>query len=248
MQAETGNTGEAQLAIKRLVEAHAPLVKEIAMQICVKLPPSIDIGDLSQQGMVGLFLAARDYKADLGASFTTYAKKRIRGEIQEFLRKNDWLSRTSRSEVKAVDDTITRAQQELGRPVRTAELAERMDVPLRQMQSLLADVRGTQLLYFADISPEDGGASAMEQAMGPTADTLEVVEKQETLARMMKLLRRLPVREQKLLQYYYVHEKKLEDIAGEFGVTESRICQLHTQAVDKLRGWLRVCDVPFAAT
>lgn len=248
MQAETGNTGEAQLAIQRLVETHAPLVKEIAMQIHVKLPPSVDIDDLSQNGMLGLCYAARDYRADRGASFATYAKKRIRGEILDFLRGNDWLSRTMRNAVGEVDTAVKSAEQELGRPVRAAELASRMEMPLRQMQSLLADVSGTQLLYFADMSPEDGGASAMERAVGPTADTLEVVEKQETLARLMSLLRRLPVREQKLLQHYYFDELPLKKIANELGVTEGRICQIHNQAVDKLRGWLRVCEIPFAST
>jgi len=227
-----------------LIRRHAPLVRRIALHMIAKLPPSVELDDLIQVGMMGLFDALSRFESKQGVQFETFASQRIRGAMLDELREGDWLSRGARKNQKDIEAALHRAEQRLGRAPHESEIAAEMGLGLRDYQRLLGKVRGMQLLSIEDMAGkqeagEDSGdfldrhiAADLHDAR---ADPLERLRDQRLRQALVRAIEALPEREQYIMGMYYEQDMNLKEIAAVLGVTESRICQLHSQAVARLR-------------
>lgn len=234
-------TVHGQLDRDALIRQHAPLVRRIAQHMIAKLPPNVELDDLIQVGMIGLADALSRYEASQGVQFDTFASQRIRGAMLDELRDNDWMSRSSRKGQKDIERAIHKLEQELGRSPKESEIAASMDMALNEYQALLSKVRGTQLVYLEDISPsaEDSESFLDRYVADPEADPLAVLRDERMRAALVAAIDSLPEREKFVMAMYYEHEMNLKEIAAVLEVTESRVCQLHSQAVARLRTKMR---------
>ena len=235
-------TAKGTLKRDEQLRQYSPLVRRLAHHMIAKLPPSVELDDLIQVGMIGLTEAISRYEPSQGVQFETFASQRIRGAMIDELRDGDWMSRGSRKSQKDIEQAVHRLQQKLHRAPRESEIAAEMGLGLEEYQSLLAKVRGTQLAYLEDIS---GGAgddedSFLDRHMGDhEADPSAVLTDQRMRMALVEAIKTLPEREQHIMSMYYEHDMNLKEIAAVLGVTESRICQLHSQSIARLRTKLR---------
>ncbi|MDR1661023.1 MAG: RNA polymerase sigma factor FliA [Azoarcus sp.] len=226
---------EGRLDLDSLVASYAPLVKRIAYQMMSRLPASVELEDLVQDGMMGLLDALERFEEGMGAQFETYAAQRIRGAMLDGLREADWAPRSARRDMRRIEAAIRELEQENGRPPSETELSARLGVPLAEYQRMLQEARGHQLVYFDDFSSEDG-EGFLERHLGETeANPLELLEDADTRTRLVKAIEELPEREKVVMALYYDEDLNLREIGAVLGVTESRISQLHSQAVARLR-------------
>ena len=210
-----------------LVNQHLPLVKRIASQLAVKLPSHIEIDDLIQVGLIGLLKAVDDYQVDSGAVFSTYATIRIRGAMLDELRGRDWLPRSVQRDLGRVAAAIDRVEQRVGRPALEKEIAAELGMPVDEYQSLageLACARVTQL-DEAELPP------GIEE---PEDQFVEVTKREALIAAMGTL----PEKESLMLSLYYNDGLNLKEIGLVLGVSESRVSQIHGQAVARLKAKL----------
>ena len=222
----------------RWVEDYAPLVKRVALHMMARLPASVEVNDVIQAGMVGLIDAVSRYEETQGAQFETYAVQRIRGAILDELRRNDWLPRSVRRNVRRIEDAIRKVEQRVGRPAQEGEIAAQLDLPLLDYQRLLQDARGHQILYAEDFRDSEGHAMFEQTTSDGREGLLEAMVSDELRARVAQAVAALPEREKLVMSLYYEKELNLREIGEVLGVTESRVCQLHTQAVARLRSML----------
>lgn len=227
-------TAQGVLAKDRHVAKYIPLVKRIAYLLLAKLPASIDVDDLIQNGMIGLLDAMDRYQEGLGAQFETYASQRIRGAMLDGLREQDWLPRSMRREMRRVETAIRKLEYDNGRAPSEKELAAALDLSLADYQKLLLDARGHQLVYLEDMSDE-GDDFLDRHTSSATLDPLAMLEEAGTRAALVAAIEALPEREKLMMGLYYEQELNLREIGEVLGVTESRVCQLHSQAVARLR-------------
>ena len=216
---------------------YAPLVKRLAHHLAAKLPPSVQVDDLIQAGLIGLVDAIGRYEESQGTQFETYATQRIRGAMLDELRAHDWLPRGVRRTQKQVEAAIARTGQRLGRAPLEQEVAKEIGVTLAEYQKMLDDAHGGQLLYFEDLggSDEDESRYLDRHLAAPGATPLESLEDDRFRAALIAAIDNLPEREKLLMSLYYEQELNFREIAAVLGVSESRVCQLHTQAVARLR-------------
>lgn len=223
----------------KLVTQMAPLVKRIAYHFMARLPASVQVDDLIQAGLLGLLDAAKNFDDTQGAQFETYAIQRIRGSMLDELRSADWLPRNVRKNLRRIESTISSLEQRLGRAPREQELAEAMEVPLEQYQTMLQESRGYQLLHYEDFQEsEDSDFFDVYVAANQKAP-LDVLEDQNFRQHLVQAISVLPEREKIVMGLYYEQEMNLKEIGVVLGVSESRVCQLHGQAVMRLRGRLK---------
>lgn len=227
-------TSQGTLEKERLVNQYAPLVKRIAFHLMAKLPASVQVDDLVQNGMLGLLDALARFEEGMGAQFETYAVQRVRGAMLDGLRENDWLPRGLRKEMRRVETAILKLEHEQGRPPSEGELAKALDMPLVDYQKLLLDARGHQLVYLEDLSLEDDDYLD-RHASGPNHDPLAILAESEMRGALVAAIGVLPEREKLMMALYYEQDLNLREIGDVMGVTESRVCQLHAQAVARLR-------------
>jgi RNA polymerase sigma factor FliA len=232
-----------QLDRDQLVQSLAPLVKRIAHHLMVRLPASVVVDDLIQNGMIGLLDAIGRYETGLGAQFETYATQRIRGAMLDGLRENDWLPRSARREMRRIEEMICRLEQAQGRQPSERELADAMGLSLADYQSLLLEARGHQILYFEDFVDEGDEDFLARHFVDDQADPSKILEDQTLREFLVKGIEDLPEREKLVMALYYEQELNLREIGAVLGVTESRVCQLHSQAIARLRGRLMDCPV-----
>lgn len=235
-------TAHGQLDRDALIRQHAPMVRRIAQHMIARLPANVEMDDLVQVGMIGLADALSRYEASQGAQFETFAMQRIRGAMLDELRDTDWMSRSSRKGQKDIESAIARLEQQLGRAPREAEIAQAMGMGLEEYQSLLARARGTQLLYLEDVSgeDEDGGSGFLDRHVSDDqADPFALLRDQRLRRALVAAIGQLPEREQMVMSMYYEHEMNLKEIAAVLDVTESRVSQLHSQAIARLRVKMR---------
>ena len=223
-----------------LVENYAPLVKRIAYQLMSRLPASVDVDDLIQNGMMGLLDALGRYEQGLGAQFETYAVQRIRGAMLDELRSSDWMPRNMRQNMRKIEVAMTEAQQKLGRPPTESEVAARMKMSLADYQELLADAGGHQLVYYEDFQDGDGNEHFLDRyCTDGSDDPLQALMNTGFRSAVIEAIEALPEREKILMGLYYEQEMNLKEIGAIMGVSESRVCQLHSQAVARMRARLR---------
>jgi len=220
---------------------YTPLVRRLAHHMIAKLPPSVEVDDLIQVGMIGLTEAISRYEPSQGVQFETFASQRIRGAMIDELREGDWMSRGSRKSQKDIEQAVNRLQQKLQRSPLESEIAQELGLPLADYQHLLAKVRGTQLVYLEDISGHgDDEDSFLDRHAGESeSEPSAVLQDQRMRMALVAAIKLLPEREQQIMSMYYEHDMNLKEIAAVLNVTESRICQLHSQSIARLRAKLR---------
>jgi RNA polymerase sigma factor for flagellar operon FliA len=222
-----------------ILKEHAPLVRRIAHHMIAKLPPSVDIEDLVQAGMIGLLDAINRYEEEQGAQFSTYAAQRIRGAMLDELRESDWLPRGQRKNMRRVEEAINVLQQRLARPPKEPELAAHLGITLAEFQQLLQDARGYQLIHFEDFNDDEDDHFLDRHCPDNGNDPLGALLDEDLRSNLIKAISNLPEREKVLMGLYYEQELNLREIGAVLGVSESRVCQLHSQAVARLRATLR---------
>ncbi|HEY8585920.1 MAG TPA: RNA polymerase sigma factor FliA [Rhodanobacter sp.] len=221
----------------QLVQRHAPLVRRIAYHLMGRLPASVDVGDLIQAGMIGLLEAARNFALDRGASFETYAGIRIRGAMLDELRRTDWTPRSVHRKTREVAEVIRQIETETGAEADDLTVMKRMGISAEEYHQVLADAACSRLLSLtASDDNEDSGVLdvADESGLGPE----ESIERDGMRDALVGAIEGLPEREQLVMSLYYEQELNLKEIGAVLGVSESRVCQIHGQAVIRLRARL----------
>jgi RNA polymerase sigma factor for flagellar operon FliA len=220
---------------EQLVTQYAPLVKRIAYHLLAKLPASVQVDDLIQTGMIGLLDAMGRYEDGMGAQFETYAVQRIRGAMLDGLRENDWMPRGVRREMRRVEAALQLLEHENGRSPNETELAAALGMPLAEYQKLLQDARGHQLIYLEDLKDVEGDDYLERHLVGHDLDPLEVLADKSLRQSLVTAIAALPEREKTMMALYYEEDLNLREIGDVLGVSESRVCQLHSQAIARLR-------------
>ncbi len=236
-------TENGTLDRKQCIEKFSPMVKRIAHHLMARLPASVQLGDMVQAGLIGLVDAAGRYENSQGVQFETYAAQRIRGAMLDELRTNDWVPRGVRKAQRKIDTAQSQLEQMLGRAPLEAEIAEHMEIPLDDYRDMLNDTYGFQLVHVDDFDHGgDGGdrGEFMDRHCPPDhADPFAMLSDAHFKKALVGAIELLPEREKLLMGLYYEKELNFKEIAAVLGVTESRVCQLHSQAVTRLRGKLK---------
>lgn len=228
-------TARGVLAKEQIAARYAPLVKRIAYHMMAKLPASVEVDDLVQNGMIGLLDAMGRFEEGLGAQFETYAVQRIRGAMLDGLRESDWLPRGARRDMRRVEAAIQKLEHQNGRQPSESELAAALDMGLADYQKLLLDARGHQLVYLEDLAEGQGEDYLERHGPASEADPLTLLEDAGTRRALVAAIEVLPEREKMMMALYYEQDLNLREIGEVMGVTESRVCQLHSQAIARLR-------------
>ena len=218
-----------------VVERHTELVRRIAHHLAARLPASVEIDDLVQAGMLGLIEAASNFDSEQGASFETYASIRIRGAMIDEIRKGDWTPRSVHRRSREAAEAIRRIEQATGRAATGAEVARALGLSPEEYARLLEDAVSGQVLSL-DSHLEDHGEAHLPCDSAAAPDRQVVAE--EFRRHLADAIGRLPEREQLVLSLYYEQELNLKEIGAVLGVSESRVCQIHGQAMLRLRARL----------
>ncbi len=233
-------TAKGRLDIDAMLHQYSPLVRRLAHQMIAKLPANVEIDDLIQVGMIGLTDALSRFDAGQGVQFETFATQRIRGAMLDELRGADWMSRGTRKQQRDIESAVHRLEQKLGRPPVESEIAKEMGINLSDYQEMLGKVRGTQLIYLEDMSGDDGDSDYLDRHVADEGnDPLSLLQDHRMREALVDAIKNLPEREQYVMSMYYEQDMNLKEIAAVLGVTESRVCQLHSQSIARLRVKLR---------
>ncbi|WP_374681524.1 RNA polymerase sigma factor FliA [Accumulibacter sp.] len=227
-----------QINKEQLVQRFAPMVKRIACHLIARLPASVLLDDLVQNGMLGLLDAIGRFEAGVGAQFEAYAAQRVRGAMLDSLRENDWLPRSLRRSCRLIEAAITQLEQETGRAPSEKELADALGMTLADYQTMLQDARGHQLVYLEDLVSEDGEDFLERHRVEESSDPAQLFEEEGVRQALVQAIADLPEREKLMMALYYEQDLNLREIGEVMGVSESRVCQLHSQAVMRLRARL----------
>jgi len=224
---------QQQIDKNQLVERHAPLVKRIAHHLMARLPANVLIDDLIQSGMIGLLEAARNFDGTKGASFETFAGIRIRGAMLDEIRKGDWTPRSVHKNSRAITEAINRVEKATGRDARDTEVAEVMNVSVQEYHQMLNEVNAGKLVGIEDLGVSED-VLTNEESKGADRPFEEMMQGsfQKALARAITTL---PEREAIVLSLYYDEELNLREIGEVLEVSESRVSQIHSQAMLKLK-------------
>ena len=227
-------TAYHQLADKNdLVERHASLVKRIAHHLIARLPASVLVDDLIQAGMIGLLEASRNFDGSKGASFETFAGIRIRGSMLDEIRKGDWTPRSVHKNGRAITEAINQVERETGRDARDLDVAVKLQVSIDSYHRMLNEVNAGKIIGMEDLGVTEDVITT-EQTKGsdtPFEDFLQG-SFQKALAHAITTL---PEREAIVLSLYYDEELNLREIGEVLDVSESRVSQIHSQAMLKLK-------------
>jgi RNA polymerase sigma factor for flagellar operon FliA len=233
MIAYSGTATQTSFADDDLVTRNVTLVKRIAHHLAARLPSTVDVDDLMQAGMVGLLEAAGNFDPERGASFETYAGIRIRGAMLDDIRKNDWTPRSVHHKYRQVTDAIHDIEGRLGRAAETEEIASQLGISLDEYHKILTDSASARLFSLEETIDEP-----TLQRPPPAAKTAmpdEALFQEQFRDHLAEAIEKLPERERLVLSLYYEQELNLKEIGQVLDVSESRVCQIHGQAVLRLR-------------
>lgn len=222
--------------IDELVLKHADLVKRIAYHVVSRLPARIEVDDLIQAGMIGLMNAAQNFTPTKGANFETYAGIRIRGAMLDEARKSNWTPRSTFRHAKQVSQAIRSIENRTGRDARAAEIAEVLDVSLEDYHRMVESAASSRLLSYEQLAGDPERASMLPEAPEDGPETL--LEGDQFRVALAGAVAGLPERERLVLSLYYDEELNLREIGEVLEVSESRVCQIHGQAVLRIRARL----------
>lgn len=227
---------DGQRSQAELVDQHAPLVKRIACHLMNRLPASVQMEDMIQAGMIGLLEASRNYDENQGASFETYAGIRIRGAMLDEIRKNDWAPRSVHRKARMVAEAVRRIEHDRGRDARDEEIAEALDISLEEYYRILQDASSQRVLSLEDMG--SGEDSILDNISDSEPGILEGLQHEDMHRLLTEAIAGLPERERLVMGLYYDEELNLREIGAVMGVSESRVSQIHSQAVIRLQARL----------
>jgi RNA polymerase sigma factor for flagellar operon FliA len=225
-----------------LVQQYLPLVRSTLGRLAMTLPEHVDHDDLHSAGLIGLLQALRNYDPSCGTSFETYARVRVRGAMLDELRRMDWVPRTVHEKARRIQEVISRLEQQYGRSPTEKEMARAMKISVDEYNELLDEIRPAAFVCLDAVSNCEGseGANLYEVVAGPDSDgPVEEVSRRELKKVILDRLKQLPEMQRKVLALYYGEDLHLREIAEAFGLTESRICQIHSQAILSIRSYLQ---------
>lgn len=216
-----------------LMTEYAPFVKRIAYHMIGRLPSNVQLEDMVQAGMIGLFEALKGFDMSKGASFETYARIRIQGAMIDEVRRCDWTPRSVYKKSRQISEAIRAIESEHGRGARDSEVAELLNLDLDEYHSLVKDAAGCQLLSYEDIASLGGCKD--ELTSSETHDPSDMLQEEDFKQGLTERIANLPEREKLVMALYYDEEFNLREIGEILGITEGRVCQIHGQALLRLR-------------
>ncbi len=216
-----------------LLEQHTVLVKRIAYHLLARLPASVIVDDLIQSGMIGLFEAANNFDSSKGASFETFAGIRIRGAMLDEIRRGDWTPRSVHKNSRMVSDAIKQLEAKLGRDVSDIEVAEKLDISLNEYHHILSEVSTGKILGIDDLGVSEDALKFDDTYHGD--DPYQSIEHRAFKKGLSECISTLPEREALVLSLYYDEELNLREIGQVLDVSESRVSQIHSQAMHRLK-------------
>ena len=226
-----------------LVEQYLPLVRSTLGRLAMTLPEHVDQDDLLSAGLVGLLQAIRNFDPASGSSFETYARLRIRGSMLDELRRMDWVPRTIHEKARRIQETISQLEQQIGRTPSEEQVAEALNLSVGEYSDLLNEIRPAAFVCLDAACTSDlgeSGGSFYEVVAGPDEQSpADEASRRELQALILERLKQLPEMQRKVLALYYGEDLHLREIAELFGLTESRICQIHSQAILAIRAFLQ---------
>lgn len=235
MYAEVAHLNESDQIVR-----HATLVKRIAFHLLNRLPPTVQVDDLIQSGMVGLLEAASNFDAKMGASFETFAGIRIRGAMIDEIRKSDWTPRSVHRKFRAVTEAIRKIENETGQDANDSEVASLLGLSLSDYHQILIDSSSARIHSF-EVLEESAADSLIPSSNESTPE--ESFNQFEYQQELVKCIKKLPEKEQLVMSMYYDDEMNFREIGEVLDVTESRICQLHGQALLRIKSKMSVWSV-----
>ncbi|WP_435237054.1 RNA polymerase sigma factor FliA [Psychromonas sp. PT13] len=215
-----------------LIERHTQLVNKIAYHLLARLPASVLVDDLIQSGMIGLLEAARNFDSSKGASFETFAGIRIRGAMLDEMRRGDWVPRSVHKNSRSIAMAISEVEKMTGRDAKEAEIADQLGVGLLEYQQMLRDVNCAKLVAYEDLN---GSEDAMNTDSAPQDCIFHEVSEAQFSDKLVSMIKQLPEREALVLSLYYDEELNLKEIGLVLEVSESRVSQIHSQALHRLK-------------
>lgn len=219
--------------MQQLVERHAPLVKRIAYHLLARLPASVLVDDLIQSGMIGLIEAAKNFDGSKGASFETFAGIRIRGSMLDEMRRGDWTPRSVHRNARLIAETIAELEAQHGRDIKDIEVAEKLDISLDEYHHMLSDISSGRIIGIEDLGISEDVLVTSGDTEG---DHLYESQANESFHQdLVKTISNLPEREALVLSLYYNDELNLKEIGAVLNVSESRVSQIHSQALVRLK-------------
>ena len=216
-----------------LIEKHAPLVKRIACHLINRLPACVQLEDLIQAGMIGLLEASRNYDEGQGASFETYAGIRIRGAMLDEIRKNDWAPRSVHRKARMVAQAVREIEHDKGRDARDTEIAASLEISLEEYYKILQDNSYHKILSVEELCI--GEESILDSISDNAPGILDGLQRDDVQRVISEAIASLPERERLVMALYYDDELNLREIGAVMGVSESRVSQIHSQAVIRLQ-------------
>jgi len=216
------------------LQQHAPMVKRIAYHLAARLPSSVMVDDLIQAGMIGLLDAAKNYDVSQGASFETYASIRIRGSMLDELRRNDWAPKSVHRKNRDIMDAVREIENHTGKDAKDEEIASHLGISLDEYYKILQDSSTSKIFSLDDLELDDGAvASSITNSSSPTP--LENLQSDDLKRVLAEAIDSLPEREKLVIVLYYNTELNLREIGAVLDVSESRISQLMSQAMIRLK-------------
>lgn len=219
-----------------LVKAHALMVKKIAYHLLGRLPHIVQFDDLIQAGMLGLLEALRNYDAAKGASFETYAGIRIRGHMLDEVRRHDWVPRSVHRNARIIAEAVKKVENHTGRDAKDHEIARELKLSLVDYYAMLKDSVGCQLYRFDDLGVTEDVIKDNDENI--TTEPYRKILHDDLLKQLSLIIKQLPQKEQLVLSLYYEQDLNLKEIGGVIGVSESRISQIHSQAILRIKSRL----------
>lgn len=227
MNAAAAYASQQKLQQNEQIAAHLPLVKRIALHLLARLPSSVELDDLQQAGLLGLLSAVRSYSPDQGASFETYAGIRIKGAMLDELRKLSWAPRSVHEKARRMANAVREVEARNNGQASDAEIAEEMGVTLDEYHGMLAETASCQLLFIEDAGVEE------EQEVDDNPASM--MEDERFRAALVEVIEQLPERERLVMALYYQEELNLKEVGLVLEVSESRVSQIHSQALTRIR-------------
>ncbi len=225
-----------------LVEKYIPLVSAVMGRLAMTLPDHVDRDDLYSVGLVGLLQALRNFDPTCGTSFEAYARLRVRGAMLDELRRVDWVTRTVHEKARKIKEVLIQLEQKLGKTPTEAQMAKALGISVSEYASLLDEVRPAAFVCLDAAGAEDAGeGSALHDVIADQTEEgpVEKTSQRELKKLVFERLKELPEMQRKVLALYYIEDMHLREIAEVFSLTESRICQIHSQAILAIRAYLQ---------